>query len=185
MTTIACPCGIFKATVAQLPEESAGRMVCYCKDCRRFMRQIDKAGELDADGGLEFVSVYPSNITFTAGEDQLSCLRLSEKGLNRWVVRCCGAAVGTSTPKLPFLGLIHTVFRPADREAIGPIKHRLFGAEAEGKPPAGTPDKASFGTMASIGLFILKGYINGKGKNNPFFTPDQKTPISEVTVLAD
>lgn len=184
MTTIACPCGIFKATVDHLPEESAGRVVCYCKDCRRFMRQIDQAGKLDAHGGLEFVTVYPGNITFTAGQDQLSCLRLSEKGLNRWVVRCCGAAVGTSTPGLPFLGLIHTVFKPADREALGPVKHRLFGAEAEGEPPAGTPDKAKLSTMASIGFFILKGFIKGRGKPNPFFTSDQKTPISEVTVLA-
>lgn len=184
MTTITCPCGTFKGAVRHLPEESVGRMVCYCSDCRRFMAKIGREDELDPSGGLEFVTVYPGNIQFTAGQDKLSCQRLSEKGLNRWVVTCCGTAVGTSTPKLPFLGLIHSVFSPADREALGPVKHRLFGCDAVGEPPAGTPDKASLSTMASIGLFILKGYIKGKGKDNPFFKADQQTPISAVTVLA-
>lgn len=184
MTTITCPCGTFKGTVSHLPEESVGRMVCYCSDCRRFMKKIGQEGELDPNGGLEFVTVYPSNIQFTAGEDKLSCQRLSEKGLNRWVVTCCGTAVGTSTAKLPFLGLIHSVFSSADREAFGPVRHRLFGREAVGELPAGTPDKASFGSMASIGLFILKGFFKGKGKANPFFKADQETPISAITVLS-
>lgn len=185
MTAISCPCGTFKATVDNLPEESAGRIVCYCKDCRKFMRHIDRAEELDPHGGVEFISVYPSNITFSSGQDQLSCMRLTEKGLNRWVVRCCGAAVGTSTPKLPFLGLLHGMFKPASKEALGPVRHRLFGREAEAKPPAGTPDKAHLSTMIQIGVFILKGFLKGRGKNNPFFKADQRTPLTDVTIIVN
>lgn len=84
---------------------------CYCTDCRAFAHFLGKAPDvLDEQGGTEIVQVAQPRLRFIQGEDYLSAVRLSDKGMIRWYASCCGTPIGNTlaNPKVSFIGLIHT-----------------------------------------------------------------------------
>jgi hypothetical protein len=64
---------------------------------------------LDKQGGTEIVQVAQPRLRFLQGEERLSAVRLSEKGMVRWYASCCNTPIGNTLadPKVSFIGLIH------------------------------------------------------------------------------
>jgi hypothetical protein len=80
MHPIQCKCGTLRGQL-----EGTGvcnRLICYCTDCRAFASFLGRTVEvLDKQGGTEIVQVAQPRLRFLQGEDRLSAVRLSEKGL--------------------------------------------------------------------------------------------------------
>lgn len=108
MHPIQCNCGAVKGKLENIG--TSNRLICYCTDCRAFAHFLDKAPAiLDAQGGTEIVQVAQQHLLFSQGEEFLSAVRLSEKGMIRWYASCCGTPIGNTlaSPKMSFIGLIH------------------------------------------------------------------------------
>ena len=109
MHSIQCQCGAVKGQLESIGVNN--RLICYCTDCRAFAHFLGKAPEvLDEQGGTEIVQVAQQGLHFSQGEDMLSAVRLSNKGMIRWYASCCATPIGNTmaTPKASFIGLTHT-----------------------------------------------------------------------------
>lgn len=89
---IRCTCGALRGEVE--PSRRVNRGSCYCKDCQAFAHFLGRAEEiLDAQGGTEVVQIASRHVRFTAGQEQLACMRLTRRGLLRWYAACCNTAI--------------------------------------------------------------------------------------------
>jgi hypothetical protein len=180
---IQCECGKFEAKIEKFPKNSPGRLCCYCDDCQNYLEKIGREDLLDSYGGTEIIPVYPSDIKFLKGSETLQCNQLSNKGLSRWSTTCCHTAIANTRPHFPWVGFLHNVYTQKDRrflEKLGPIKSRIFGKFAKGKPPFKIPQKLDLNAFLTVIPFLLKGKIFKKHKNSPFYKPDGYTPISDI-----
>lgn len=146
---------------------------------------------LDAYGGTNVVQTAPSRVRITKGEDQLRCMRLSEKGLIRWYTACCRTPMGnTLSGRVPFVGLprgcldegLAVLGRPLV-DALGePV--RINAGSAIGEPPPGAHATASlrFG-LRTLGL-LAGWWVSSRGKPSPYFDPSTKQPRIAPTVLS-
>ncbi len=141
---------------------------------------------MDDNGGTEIFQTLPGRVVFTEGVDCLVPARLSEKGLLRWMTRCCGTPMGNMlpTPKMRFVGLpVIALPDPEDRPAMGPILASLASADA----PEGSHPPADFGRPRAIQRAMWRQITSGIGigpKTSPYFTA-QGDPIAPPVVLSD
>ena len=178
-----CSCGTVKGLVAH--PEKAVRVVCYCNDCQAFARFLGKADTvLDSMGGTDVVAITPEHLSFTAGQEMLACMSLSEQGLLRWYARCCNTALGNinRNPKVAHVGLVHTCLGApqAITAAFGPVRMRNASGNARG-----TPDPIPFGTIKTLpryALQLLRARLDGSYRRNPFFKDERGTPLAEPIV---
>ena len=183
---ISCDCGSFKAEVASFPENTPGRLVCYCSDCQSFMQKINRTDVLDSHGGTEIVPVYPSETAFLEGRDRLKCNKLTEHGIYRWTTSCCNSPIANTKVGFPWVGLFHSTFTAGNAcalEALGAVKSRIYGRDALDGAPHGISEKFSFKDLLVVLPFIIKGKILGKHRNSPFFEADGSTPIRDPELL--
>lgn len=183
---IQCDCGKFKAEINHFPENTPGRMVCYCDDCQKFLAKIHREDLLDSYGGTEVIPVYPVDFQFLEGSQYLQCNRLSPNGLNRWSSNCCQTPIGNTKANFPWIGVYHNVFKQTDKQALeilGPVRARIMGKFKKGNPPFYVAEKMGFNEAFSVMGFLLKGLIFHKAKRNPFFKADGKTPLVEPKIL--
>jgi hypothetical protein len=132
---LSCRCGILKGTLSH--PELTNRVVCYCRDCQAFTHFLNRANDiLDANGGSDVIQTLPAYLTFTQGQQQLACVRLSEKGLVRWYTRCCDTPIG-NTPadfRMSFIGLLHSCLENDGKsldESFGPVRMWSFTQRAK------------------------------------------------------
>jgi hypothetical protein len=181
-----CSCGQLQGVVIDLQPEGCNHVVCYCDDCQAFARHLGTAGMMDDRGGTEIVQVYPAQLRFTAGVEQLRLLRLSEKGLLRWYTACCRSPVANmlSAPRSPFVGLFSAILPgEAARAAMGPVVGKIQGRFAVGGCPPGVHPRAPAGLLWRSGVFLVRGLWGGKHAPSPFFDGATGKPICEATVL--
>lgn len=108
MHPIQCVCGAVRGQIEGVGVHN--RLICYCTDCRAFAHFLGRGREvLDAHGGTEIVQVAQARLRFLQGEERLSAVRLSEKGIIRWYAACCKTPIGNTPadPKVSVIGLIH------------------------------------------------------------------------------
>jgi hypothetical protein len=180
-----CSCGTVKGSVAY--PGKAVRAVCYCKDCQAFARFLGKADQiLDPMGGTDVIAVTPENLSFTAGQEMLACMSLSETGLLRWYARCCNTPLGNinRNPKLAHVGLVHNCLgsQRAIEASFGPIRMRNATRSADG-----VPDPIPFGTLKTIPRFVwqlVRARLDGSYKHNPFFKDERGTPVAAPVIHA-
>ncbi|KLN61782.1 hypothetical protein WH96_05680 [Kiloniella spongiae] len=193
MTDIAleCSCGKVKGVAHKISPTTGRRVICYCKDCQNFAREIGREGDvLNAHGGTDIFQITPSQVEITEGQDQLRYLKLSEKGIYRWYTDCCKTPAGNMVgPKLPFVGIAHNFISCGnDRDKIlGPVRYSVMeqgavkpeGTEIKTMPPAEkSAEKFPIGLMIKIFTRLFIDKVRGKNRPNAFFKPDG-TPISE------
>ena len=186
MTCIQCDCGKFQAKLNHFPENTPGRIACYCNDCKNYLEKLERKELLDAYGGTEIVPVYPNEFEILQGEDLLICNRLSPNGLNRWSTSCCNSPIGNNMPKFPWIGLIHSVFKandPQTLERLGPIRSRVMGKDIPSSAPFKVSKKMSLNDALVVLPFIIKGFLLSKQKSTHFFKEDGTTPIKEPKIL--
>lgn len=185
---IQCECGQFTADLKKFPEESPGRLGCYCDDCQSFLIYLNRTDVLDSAGCTEIVPIYPHNLTFKTGASNLRCLKLSSKGTFRWATSCCNSPIANTKIGMPWIGLFAHVFSYNDQQFIektfGPIKSRIMGKFAKGKTAVGTADKMNFRAIVTVLPFMVKGLIFRKHIPSPFFENDHTTPITKPLVLS-
>ncbi len=174
-----CQCGKVQGAV-QHPEKGI-RAVCYCTDCQAYARFLGKAEQiLDPLGGTDVVAVSPADLRFTAGQDQIACMSLSEHGLLRWYARCCNTPLGNTSRNIgvAHVGLVHNCLAQSPQAmdaAFGPVRMVNSVKHAHGTPPS-----IPFGTLTTIPRFVwqlLRARLDGSYKRNPFFKDEQGTPL--------
>lgn len=181
---LTCQCGTVTGT-AKVSPDIGNRGLCYCNSCRKFSEQIDEGKALDEWGGTEIYQMPIGYLSFQSGQDQIKCLHLSEGGLNRWYASCCNSLIGnTGSPKLPFIGLIHTfIDQDVDRDTlIGPMGFYGFTQDAKVPLPDGRKSGAMFGFIVKFMSQLLWWKLSGKAKPNPLFD-EHNNPIAEPIVL--
>ncbi len=184
--TLTCRCGTVTGQVRAITPRRGTRLVCHCADCQAFARHAGAAGIMDETGGTEIFQTLPGRVVFASGVDCLVPVRLSEKGLLRWMTRCCGTPMGNMlpTPKMRFVGLpVFALPDPEDRPAMGPILASLASADA----PEDSHPPADFGRARAMRRAMWRQFISGIGlgpTTSPYFTV-QGDPIAPPVVLSD
>lgn len=182
-----CQCGKVRGTARGISPRSAFRIVCYCDDCQAFARFLERPRTMNDAGGTEIVQVPPSHVVLADGLDQLRCVRLSEKGLHRFYAACCRTGIAnTISPKLPFVGLLHSfielegasdaetaALRTKLEEAAG-ASLGIHGRFAIGAPPPGTHPKAPLSFFVGIVTKLALALIKGKNSPNAFYGADRQ-----------
>lgn len=184
---IQCECGQFRAKLHGLPRNTPGRLVCYCEDCQMYLRHLRRTDLLDANGGTEVIPAYPADVEILQGLAHLRCTRLTASGTYRFSTSCCNTPVVNTRPGEPWAGFLRCVYTAGETRALDPalgqVRSRIMGRDAQGTPPAGTPDKFNLKAVLTVLPFMLKGKILGKSKASPFFAEDGVTPIVMPQVL--
>ena len=180
---IQCECGKFQARLEAFPKNTPGRLVCYCDDCQKYLRVLNRTDLLDENGGTEVIPSYPSDVEIVKGADVLKCTRLSPRGTLRFSTVCCNTPIGNTSAGKPWIGFFRNVYRFNDTieltEILGTVRSRIMGKYAQGTPPEGTPATFDLGAVYAVIPFIVKGKLLGKSKPSPFLKADGETPIVE------
>jgi Family of unknown function (DUF6151) len=185
--SIRCHCGKLKGTLNR--NQEVNRCVCYCADCQAFARFLKREHDiLDDMGGTSIIQTIPANVTFTAGTENLTCMRLRPNGLLRWYATCCNTPIGNTPPTLnpSFIGLIHTCLSSDQTsldKAFGSIRMYVNTKSAIGENKPKSAGVLS-GTLRVIGM-ILKARFDGSYKSTPFFVLDSGDPIVTPKVLSE
>jgi hypothetical protein len=180
-----CACGTVQGELDA--DQPTARAVCYCKDCQayaRFLRREDEV--LNEQGGTEIIAARPRALRFSAGQDRIACMSLSEKGPLRWYASCCRTPIGNTARgrKIAYLGLTRSCLEASDAavtEALGPVKIALNTKSARGKVRS-TPFATFLGVL-TIMRNVLGARLGGKYKDNPFFERGSGAPIAAPTNL--
>lgn len=186
-----CRCGKVQAVAEKIDPSALNRAVCLCADCQAYAHYLGQTGDvLDQNGGTDIFPVTPRQFKFTKGQDQLRCLRLTEKGMIRWFTNCCRTPIANSmaSSKFPFAGVVHTMLDHAnpgrDRtELIGPIRARIFGKQGIGPLPRGTSPTAPIMFILKTVKHLLVAYVRGEQQPSPFFSAATGLPTMKPYVL--
>src|SRR5690606_12926312 len=128
--------------------------------CRAYAQWLGVPGLLDEAGGVDVVAMAPSQLRFTAGQDQIACLSLSPRGIYRWYAACCRTPLG-NTPRDPgvhYVGVSTACLDPAAANtAFGPARRCVISTDSATAPVA--PTRWAF---VDGGLRILAGILGAK-----------------------
>jgi hypothetical protein len=180
-----CRCGTLKGCIDTA--KPVNRAVCYCRDCQAFAHFLGKPSEiLDSNGGTDVVQTLPAKVTFTQGQDELACMRLSERGLVRWYAKCCNTPIGNTAAdfRLSFIGLIHNCLEAPSAsldDSFGPVRMWSFTKNAKNKIN-GSPFGMVPGILRILAM-ILRARLNGAYRRTPFFLIATGAPIVTPKVL--
>ncbi|ORT49600.1 hypothetical protein ST37_14590 [Vibrio sp. qd031] len=184
---LSCKCGEVQGRLKDVTPKSGNRLICYCKDCRKFSNQFEHGKELlDEFGGSEAVQVAPSTFRIDKGMEHVACMRLTPKGMNRWYTSCCDTPIGTvPKPTIPFIGLLPSFIAPEHslEQTFGPVIGTVYSEQAQNRQ-GNNPHlpKSSKLTLAKVAGQILLWKVIGKSKPNLFFDATGR-PIVKPLIL--
>ncbi|WP_298913291.1 DUF6151 family protein [uncultured Roseobacter sp.] len=184
--TFSCDCGTLKGVVHDVTPAGACHLICYCKDCRAFARHMGQLAALEPGGGSPLVQVLPARVEISQGADQIACLRLSPKGLNRWYAACCNTPLANTvhSSKIPLAGMWRPNFD--DWAAFGPVVTHGFTKHALPENGAPRKDKGLARMLGGLIKRSLAAYLAGTARQNPFFDKaGQPVVAPQVISLAD
>ncbi len=178
---IKCECGKFRAKLGAFPQNTPGRLVCYCDDCQAYLQHINRIDLLDENGGTEVIPAYPADVDIVSGLEHLKCTQLSDKGVLRFSTSCCNTPIVNTKAGEPWAGFFRCSYAFQNTheldQTLGPVRSRIMGQYAKGTPPAGTPKKFNLRAFLTVMPFMLRGKLFGKSKPSPFFEADGVTPV--------
>jgi len=186
--SLECSCGAVKGEL-KVVANSSFHVHCLCSDCQDFASYLDHKDEiLDEHGGSELFQTYPAFLKFTAGQDNIGCIQLTEKGIYRWHTTCCSMPLANtmSSSKVPFVGvfvkLMQFTSEQEKRQTLGPVTMKAFGKDSIGEMPEDAHPKFPISYVPKVLSFMLKGILGRKNSPSPFF--NGKEPVSEVSVIS-
>ena len=182
---LACACGTVRGVAHGVSPRAGNRLICYCHYCQRFVEELGCADDvLDAHGGTDIFQISPAQIEITAGRERLACLRLTRRGVLRWYAACCDTPIGNTlpTPKIPFVGLIHSFLDPGSRtldEMLGPVLAGVNGKSARGdRKEIDAHDTAPLRVLLRVYGKLFAWRLRGDHKRSPFFD-SRGAPVAE------
>ncbi len=183
-----CACGTVKGTLKVVPS-SLFHVHCLCCDCQSFAKHLNNEKNiLDEHGGTELLQTYPAYMKFSEGQDKISCVQLTHKGVYRWHTTCCNMPLANTmgSSKVPFIGVSVKLMQFANEQekldTLGPVTMKAFGKYAIGEMPKDVHPKFPFSFMPKILGFMIKGKILKKYTPSPFF--NEKGPIVKINRLS-
>ncbi len=184
---LSCNCGKVTGTL-EIHKKDRFHVKCLCCDCQSFAAHLgNEEALLDSSGGTELFQTYPAYVTINEGEEYISCLRLSSKGLLRHYTSCCHTPAGNMLegPKIPFIG-IPVAFMSFESDEhknriLGPITLKAFGKYAKGEKPDDAYERFPLSFLPKIIAFMIKGWMWKKYQPSPYFRNGE--PISPPEVL--
>jgi hypothetical protein len=193
MTTdvpLRCRCGQIRGSATGVGPRMGTRLVCYCDDCQMYARFLGADGVLDSFGGTDVFQTTPAHVRITEGVSEIRCLRLSEKGLMRWYCGCCKVPLANtlSSPKMPFVGIVHTFMDHAGDgrtrdEVLGPPRAFTQGKFAVGGVPAHAHRTAPLSVILRAIRVLFLGWVRREHRPSPFFDAATGKPIVTPHVL--
>lgn len=181
-----CRCGQVAGRVRDVSPRTLNRVVCLCDDCQAFAHHLGRSDVLDAQGGSDIVQVAPDTFTIDRGQDQIACLRLSEKGPYRFYSRCCRQPLGNTVgPVFPFIGIVISAFSVEGQSLdslFGKPMASIYGNFAVGQAPPGSTG-FPFRLMARSLRMVLGWKLGGHAWPHPFFDRTSAKPICPVEIL--
>ena len=161
------------------------RATCYCKSCQAYARWLGTPGVMDEAGGTDVIAMAPSQLRFTAGEEHIACMSLSERGICRWYAACCRTPLGNTarSSKVHYVGVPTACLDNtggAVDAAFGPAGRCVLNTESATAPVRATPLAFAFG-----GLRIAMGILGARlrrDRRSPFFD-DAGRPIRTPQVV--
>lgn len=184
-----CKCGEVHGHARDVSAKTVNRVICLCADCQAFAHHLGRADLLDPRGGSDIIQLAPAAVSFDRGTDKIAALRLGPKGPYRWYATCCKTPLGnTVKPSVPFVGIVHELFRDArdpERrlELFGPPRATIHGKYAIGEPPPGSV-KPNLGFLVHTAALILGWKIRGRAWPHPYFDRATGEPRFPVVVLS-
>ncbi|MEM7360560.1 MAG: DUF6151 family protein [Pseudomonadota bacterium] len=181
-----CNCGQVKGTARLEQGEVGNNVVCFCEDCQSFAYYLERQDSiLDAHGGTEIHQLPSAFVKLTHGQEQVRCMRLSEKGLYRWYAGCCNTPLAnTASAGMPFVGLIHNFKKSENRTDDSPEIHGyVYTKYAKGELPDSVASTSKFSILVRILFKLLVWRARGYQKENPFFNSEGE-PVCDPIVIA-
>lgn len=164
MLRLRCTCGTVQGVVEPATPTSVIRLVCYCKDCQAIQRYLTPdAPAYDAQGGTDIIQTSQATVRFTAGEEQLRVVHLSNGGLWRWYTACCRSLVGNmlASPHFCFIGIPRAMVDGDPTPVVGASRGAVHGQSAlgEDKPtvPAATLLSIIGGSLRNTVVWRVRG----------------------------
>ncbi len=189
--TLSCSCGKLKGLAENISGPVGNRIVCMCDDCQAYAHYLNRAKDvLDTNGGTDIFQVAPFRIKITSGNENLKCVRLSDKGMIRWFAGCCNTPVGNTmaSSKVPFIGMVHLFMNKSGdknqyEKAVGPIIAKVQGQFAIGELPEDAYKKAPLSLILRAITFLFFAWLKKQHQPNPVFDSSGK-PTVEPHVLS-
>jgi hypothetical protein len=182
---LSCSCGAVEGTLDVHTNDSF-HVECVCCDCQKFASYINAESVLNSYGGTEIFQTYPSYLTITKGQENISCVQFSSKGLLRHYASCCSTPIGNmmNSSKVPFVGIPVSFMKFESEEhknkALGPIVMKAFGKYAKGKKPNDVHERFPFSFMPKILFFMLKGMLLKKNLPSSYFKGGKAISVPEI-----
>ena len=176
---LSCRCGQVQGEVGTA--HTYARATCYCTDCRAYAQWLGVSGLLDEAGGVDVVTMAPTDLRFTAGQERIACMSWSERGIYRWYASCCRTPLGNTprNPGVPYVGVSSACLEGAGAavvdDAFGVPRRCLISTGTATAPVC----KRSFTTAWGI-LQVVIGLAGAKlrgRRESPFFDASTGKPI--------
>jgi len=175
-----CDCGKVKGAATNITPSATNRAVCYCGFCQSYAGFLERKDQvLDELGGTEVFQLSPREISFSEGQGQIDCIKLTEKGALRWFAKCCSTPLVTTGQNLdlPFIAINHfcveTFQEPENRDrALGPIRARVNGQGIEYAQLPKTGRWSIAKMMVHMVVLMLKWKVGGDAKKSPIRTTE-------------
>ena len=178
---LSCTCGKVRCTLHDAGPETGNRFVCFCSDCRDFIRLLGREDEvLTEHGGVSVYHTRVGHLELVEGAQNLAAIHLTEKPLMRWYSACCDTPFFSTSnkPQKAFLSVNTFTIDPARLETvIGAPVFNVFANEATRPDPPGQ----SPSLMAIIPRFlprILMDSLGGGWRKSQLFDADTHEPIA-------
>lgn len=178
MTDLPCKCGAVRVRIHADPT-SCIHTICYCADCRAYLRWLARDDLLDAHGGTELVLIPVGDLGIARGADRLRCLRLSRRGPFRFFAGCCNTPLGSTMRDGPLASVVARGLglRPATRP-IG-----IHARSAVGGAPEGAHARVPASLWIRLLYRVVRESVRGRSRPSPFFD-DRGSPRAEPVVLS-
>ncbi|MFT6990390.1 MAG: hypothetical protein ACJASL_002368 [Paraglaciecola sp.] len=182
---LSCACGQVLGKTEDVNAQSGNRVHCCCADCQNFavfLKQEDTV--LDQYGATDIFQLPIAHLYITQGKEHLACVRLSQKGINRWYAKCCNTPIGnTLGSKAPFIGVIHNFMQHAESRdhELGKTRGYIHCQSARQPPPVALQASLLTITMRVLGK-LISWKIKGLNQPSAFFNQDGRA-VSKPEVL--
>ncbi len=183
---LSCRCGAVRGQIRNVSPLDANRIVCHCKFCEAFARDLGRAADvLDEWGGSERFQVSPATLSITQGHEHVACGQLTARGPFRWYARCCKTPIALTFrgPGIPFVAVDRCIVddsrlaAPFDAIA-GPLRARVNRHFTADQARA---LKATTGALVSmlwhLGRLMIAWWWRGEHRRWAFFDQTTRAPI--------